>query len=324
MTFDGGGIRGALTAVLLNRLKERIPSLLEDVGLFAGTSTGSIIALGLAYGVPPAALENLYLQDGSTIFSHRHLGFCRPKYDAEGLKGALEHVFPPDLCLEALGSRVLVPAFRLNDEHTGAWGPVFFNNFADSETRREKVLDVALASCAAPFYFPSHKGCIDGGVVAGNPSTVAIGEAIHEERGRQHLQALCLLSLGTGVNPQKIASDTSRWGILAWVFHHPPAFPLLEILLDGVGEVDDYMSAQLLKERYFRLNPRLAEPVGLDDAKKIPQLVEMGRREDLSATLRWLEDVWLGEDYFSREKTGSRTEKIEPLPGSLSRATSPL
>lgn len=304
MTFDGGGVRGALTAALLTRLEEKFPALLEGVGLFAGTSTGSIIALALAYGVQPLALEKLYLQEGPAIFSPRHWGLCQPKYEAQGLRAALEQLFPAELRLEDLAARVLVPAFRLNDELAGGWAPVFFNNFESSETRQMAVLDVALASCAAPFYFPSHNGCIDGGVVAGNPSTVAIAEAIHEERGRQHLEELCLLSLGTGVNPQKITSDTSRWGILAWILHHPPAFPLLEILLGGVVEADDYMSAQLLRERYFRLNPRLPEPVGLDEARKIPQLVEIGRREDVSAALRWVQTIWSDGDVAESAEVG--------------------
>ncbi|KLU63193.1 putative sporulation hydrolase CotR [Peptococcaceae bacterium CEB3] len=293
LTFDGGGIRGALTAALLTRLHDEFPGLLHGVELFAGTSTGAIIALGLAYGVTPSALTDLYLNEGGTIFAHKHWGLCRPKYGAEGLRKALERVFPSDLCLQDLKARVLIPAFRLNDVRTGTWRPAFFHNFPGSSTRQEKVLDVALASSAAPVYFPSHKGYIDGGVVAGNPSTAAIAEAIHEERGGQHLNDLRLLSLGTGVNPEKITAATSRWGLLAWMFHRPPVLPLLEILLNGVGEVDDYMSAQLLKERYFRLNPRLPEPVALDDAGKIPGLIERGRQEDLGPVLKWLEGVWL-------------------------------
>ncbi|CAA7600526.1 Patatin/Phospholipase A2-related protein [Acididesulfobacillus acetoxydans] len=293
LALDGGGIRGALTAVLLTRLQEEIPGLLDGVELLAGTSTGAIIALGLAYGVSPSALKDLYLEEGKRIFAPKHWGLCRPKYDAEGLHKALERVFPQDLSLQDLRVRVLVPAFSLNDVRTGTWRPAFFHNFPGSSTRQEKVLDVALASSAAPVYFPSHQGYIDGGVVAGNPSTAAIAEAIHEERGRQQLKDLCLLSLGTGVNPEKIVADTSRWGLLAWMFHRPPVLPLLEILLNGVGEVDDYMSAQLLKERYFRLNPRLSEPVALDDAGKIPGLIKRGRTENLGPVLNWLEDVWL-------------------------------
>ena len=48
MTFDGGGIRGALVAALVQRLEKEFHELLSNVDLFAGTSTGSAIALTLA------------------------------------------------------------------------------------------------------------------------------------------------------------------------------------------------------------------------------------------------------------------------------------
>ncbi|MEI6243359.1 MAG: patatin-like phospholipase family protein [Chlamydiota bacterium] len=58
LTFDGGGIRGAFTAQILAMLDEEL-DFLKDVDLFAGTSTGSIIAYGLAYGLTPKKLVEL-------------------------------------------------------------------------------------------------------------------------------------------------------------------------------------------------------------------------------------------------------------------------
>src|SRR5262245_47478400 len=68
LTFDGGGIRGVLTARLLERLVADQPDLLEKTQLLAGTSTGGIIALGLAFGLSPARLVTLYRENGSAIF----------------------------------------------------------------------------------------------------------------------------------------------------------------------------------------------------------------------------------------------------------------
>ena len=45
LSCDGGGIRGVITAKLLQALD---PSVIKNIDLFAGTSTGSIIALGRA------------------------------------------------------------------------------------------------------------------------------------------------------------------------------------------------------------------------------------------------------------------------------------
>lgn len=50
LSFDGGGIRGLVTLALLKRLEAKIPNLITGADLFAGTSTGGIIALGLAAG----------------------------------------------------------------------------------------------------------------------------------------------------------------------------------------------------------------------------------------------------------------------------------
>ena len=48
ISCDGGGIRGVMTALLLQDLSQEV---LDRVDLLAGTSTGSFIALGLAGGV---------------------------------------------------------------------------------------------------------------------------------------------------------------------------------------------------------------------------------------------------------------------------------
>ena len=60
LACDGGGIRGLLTAIWIRRLQSVRPDLLERVRLFAGTSTGGIIALALAKGLPIADIIELY------------------------------------------------------------------------------------------------------------------------------------------------------------------------------------------------------------------------------------------------------------------------
>jgi uncharacterized protein len=57
LSCDGGGVRGLITAMLLADLD---PAFLRKVSLFAGTSTGSIIALGLAASVPIGQIVDLY------------------------------------------------------------------------------------------------------------------------------------------------------------------------------------------------------------------------------------------------------------------------
>jgi patatin-like phospholipase len=60
LACDGGGIFGVITAKLLQSLDR---SVLDNIDLFAGTSTGSIIALGLASGVSIDTIFDLYSSD---------------------------------------------------------------------------------------------------------------------------------------------------------------------------------------------------------------------------------------------------------------------
>jgi predicted acylesterase/phospholipase RssA len=57
LACDGGGIFGVITAKLLQSLDR---SVLDNIHLFAGNSTGSIIALGLASGVSIDTIFDLY------------------------------------------------------------------------------------------------------------------------------------------------------------------------------------------------------------------------------------------------------------------------
>jgi predicted acylesterase/phospholipase RssA len=79
LSCDGGGVRGLITAMLLRDLD---PGFLKKVSLFAGTSTGSVIALGLAAGVPIEQIVALY----------RSMANCReiftPYLSAEQLNAA--------------------------------------------------------------------------------------------------------------------------------------------------------------------------------------------------------------------------------------------
>lgn len=61
LSCDGGGVRGLVIVLLLQDLsKEFGESFLDSINLFAGTSTGGIIALSLASGVQLTDLVELY------------------------------------------------------------------------------------------------------------------------------------------------------------------------------------------------------------------------------------------------------------------------
>ncbi len=130
LSLDGGGIRGLLSILLLERLIEEsaTPDLIDRVDLFAGTSTGGLIALGLAAEIPLAKIRNLYLREGLKIFSENSRGQLRdignlfqPQYSNRELKKILGEIFG-DRKLGHLKGRVMIPAFEfdnLKNKRTG-------------------------------------------------------------------------------------------------------------------------------------------------------------------------------------------------------------
>jgi predicted acylesterase/phospholipase RssA len=294
LSFDGGGIRGVLSARLLARLG---PAAIEKADCFAGTSTGSFIALGLAAGLTPEDLVALYERAGPSIFTPAKgrletlLG-VKAQYTRSGLKKELTQAFArtglnPEGPLSQLKKEVVIVAFRLKDPALGHWEPVIF-------TRQSKVslIDAALMSSAAPTYFPSYKGYVDGGVCANNPSVVAIGIAA---QWGISLNDMRMLSVGTGRVSHRIDGKES-WGALKWLVNlfgkkAASSHPLLSLFYDAEEALATLNSQHMLKGGFYRLNPTLKVPIGLDDTKAIKELVGVANCTDLSGAQEWIEQI---------------------------------
>ncbi|MEZ4595197.1 MAG: patatin-like phospholipase family protein [Chloroflexota bacterium] len=296
LSLDGGGIRGLFTLVLLDRLVQVQPDFIEKVDFFAGTSTGSIIALGLAQGFSPAEGIALYREMGGAAFHDSLLDdlldlftLIGAEYRSDRLKQMLLARFQQTTLgdLRARGKFVLVPTFDLDAVKDGvrSWKPKFFHNFPGPDSdEAEKVVDVALRSSAAPTFFPSYQGYVDGGVVTNNPSMAALAQALSVGIAQNEI---CLLSLGTGFVPQFVEGETLDWGFLQW------APRLLPIILDGLMGVADYQCRAILQdERYFRLAPVLAEKIDVDEVRKMDRLLALAQTVDIAPTADWLARHW--------------------------------
>ncbi|MCM3905130.1 MAG: patatin-like phospholipase family protein [Pyrinomonadaceae bacterium] len=297
MTFDGGGVRGALMAILVKRLVDRFPNLLDQVDLFAGTSTGSVVALTLASGLTADTLVNFYsIENLRSVFSPARFRLFRPKYGNANFKSLLESHFPGSPRLGDLKKhKLLATSFKLDERWQHDWSPVFSHNFPGSHHLEDLVVDVALRSAAAPTFFPSHQGHVDGGMMANNPSTAAIALAMGHHQPRPALEDICLLSVGTGLTPTMISLNTQGWGVVQWMLNpfRSPAAPLLNILFEGVVEADTMMSGYLLRSRYCRLNPPLPRQTALDDWKAIEELIQTANDYDLQPTFDWIASHWI-------------------------------
>ena len=294
LSLDGGGLRGVLTAKLLERLERAVPGFLDQVDMLAGTSTGGILALGLAAGLSPTQMGQLYKERAARVFADsvwddaRDLGkLTGADYSNQELQQALLEYIGP-ISLDELSKRVLISSFDLDGpprEPSGlrTWKPKFFHNFpGPASDGDEKVVDVALRTSAAPSYFPVYQGYVDGGVVANNPSMCALAQAINPATGGQKLQDITLLSIGTGINAKYLSKLDADWGLAQWAPH------LIHIMLEGGIGVADYQCRQILNECYMRLDPVLPVPISMDQVKHIPLLEEIGEQENLQPAIEWL------------------------------------
>ncbi|NWJ49090.1 MAG: patatin-like phospholipase family protein [Chloroflexi bacterium] len=302
LSLDGGGIRGLITAVLLDRLREAVPGWMDKIDLVAGTSTGGIIAMGLAKGATPNDVRDLYYKNGHQIFDKSWLnnlkdigGLAGAEYDNVHLRQELIAFFGTTK-LKELHRKVLVASFDLDNQDPDptkrSWKPKFFHNFEGEGSDGDcQVVDVALYTSAAPTYFPSVDTYIDGGVAANNPSLAALTQTQDSRiilNPRPKLEEVVLLSLGTGRSLARIEGKNLDWGLGQW------ARPIINILMDSVVGVADYQCRQLMGDCYARLNPTFPPEVhfGLDDVAHMDAMLKFAAAVNIDDTVSWLKQTW--------------------------------
>jgi patatin-like phospholipase/acyl hydrolase len=303
VTIDGGGVRGVIPAVLVQRLA-REPGLgdwLDRAEFVAGTSTGGLIALMLAAGFEPQAIRELYEQRASHVFADsvfddiRDLGkILGADYDVENLRSEAHTVFE-ERTLGQLAKRVLVTTFDLDNEdpHARSWKPKIFHNFEGPDSDGAQLAyKVATYTCAAPTYFASDDGYIDGGVFAPNPSMCALAQSQDRRNlpaDRPALSDVRLLSLGTGRCFEHVEGRSLDWGYVQWVR------PLISLMLEGTNGIADFQCRQILgDDQYFRLAPTFPPDTAIDqdEVDQIPYMIEFAEQLDITAAAAWLRTNW--------------------------------
>lgn len=226
LSVDGGGIKGIIPLACLVKLESRYSqSCQQFFDMVAGTSTGAIIAAGLALGISARGLLSLYRNLATEAFrglplwqvifnlgNHRYSNdFIADMLDTIGANRPLNSL-PIDIMITAKNTDSGRTHFFVKDKPGNAqlWGEL-------------SLKDAVLASIAAPTYFPAHsarlKGTdytwVDGGVsVSGNPSYQAAVEAIHYSQDAYPPGSTRMYSFGTGRSPHLI--DPHRATALAW------------------------------------------------------------------------------------------------------------
>lgn len=290
LSIDGGGVRGLISAIWLNRLQERLSEPLQTYfNLISGTSSGSIIACGLAAGLDTQTLVDLLLNDAQTMFpssntnTWKQIGWLfrdpyqHPIYDGTAMEGFLKRVFGAMRFCELPIKPTLVTSYDMLNRR-----PVLFNN-TNPEHANLPVWEVCKASTAIPTYFPAHVvslneqpiPCIDGAFTSKNPTIGAIAEAIKASKRTEQpirIEQMVVASFGVGhLKPQVSAAQARRWRALA------SAVPLVHALIEGPTDLTDYVVEQMLPiHHYFRFQTTLAieDEVGNTDPAHLKILVD--------------------------------------------------
>jgi len=278
LSIDGGGIRGIIPAKVLAELERELQrtepdkKLYEHFDLICGTSTGAILAIAIALGIPAIELVDFYKENARVIFPKWYFKFI-PRgaravitsiYSNKALRKKLEEVYTAANggiapLLNDLKTNVCIPTFNGNDGQIN----VMKTRHHDEYVRDYKLPahEVALSSASAPVYFPPHSfsfsnefgsgkniNMIDGGIFANNPSLIGILEAT--EKLGYKFSDVSLLSLGTGKGKHVIKTGWKPKDVWYWLFPKPR---LLDIILDSQAQIT---------EQYINFLKRLCDSSG--------------------------------------------------------------
>jgi predicted acylesterase/phospholipase RssA len=304
LALSGGGYLGVYTAALLADLEDRVGEPLgRRFDLIAGTSVGGILAIGLGYELPMRQMLTLFLERGREVFSPRALprgtmsrlidltrSVLGPKYDGVALRTALTE-FLGELTLDQALHHLVVPSVNVTRSQT----KVFKTPHGRASKGDEKIraVDAAMATCAAPAYFPSVKinGELfaDGGLFSVAPDQVALHEAEHF-MGVQ-LKNVRMLSIGTGTlgyQPAEGVGDDA--GAVGWLSDGRLLLTLISVQQQHVQA----MMEDRLAKRYLRLDAPWPQHAGLGidvaTAESAKVLTDMARETLRTANFRQLDN----------------------------------
>ncbi len=319
LSIDGGGIRGVFPAKILTEIEAKLKAdghdkwqIHEHFDLICGTSTGGILAIALALGIPASELHDLYLDKASIIFGNKKGFFKQLKYASHErneletlIRDKYKEVTPnnDDPRLKDCKTNICIPIYDLFNGQPS----VLKNNYHPRFTRDYHIpaFKAALATSAAPTYFTPYSSeyndlngvhktfsnKVDGGVVANNPALLGIIEA--QEAFKQDLSNIRVLSIGTGHQKFSDGADRKKWGILYWMIKDKKT-RLIDLFMQGQSQIVEnlisLMQNGIDKERiatpsfvYKRITTELDDSLNISmdetDIRKLKKLSERGSFE---------------------------------------------
>jgi patatin-like phospholipase/acyl hydrolase len=289
LSIDGGGVRGVIPAVVLAALERHTGRLTRDTFDFvAGTSSGALLAAGVAAGVPAERLVTLFGERAPQLLRRVPVLSTVRRIVSGSMfdTGALHRLIREELGPEARDWRLndapldmLITGKRLSDGMP--WYFVRDSPANSCRAGRYPVADAVTASAAAPTYFGPWTiagigELIDGGMgIAGNPVYQACVEAFVYAEAYDPA-ATVVLSLGTGrVLHRPRPTWLGSW--LGWL--------LSELLRSPTEQQTELVHRHYPQTRFYRIDVALDHDIGLEDTGRIAELRAIGER--LAPTLDW-------------------------------------
>lgn len=273
LALSGGGYRGLYTATVLTELEAVLGRpIASHFDLICGTSAGGMLALGLAAEIPACELKALFEEEGSRIFGcrsvlRRLLGFwLTAKHASAGLKEVLVERFE-DTTIGDLKHRVLVPAVNYSTGRGQFFKTPHHQSF--ELDHRMKLVDVALATAAAPVYFPlsrNDRGVFaDGGLVGNAPGWFGLHEVKTFLAPDQNV-LIRVLAIGTMTIGATVRGGASLdRGFGKW------RGGLFDLVISAQESSVDYMLRQSLGQNYFQIDDK-ATPDQSRDVKALDRV----------------------------------------------------
>ncbi|MGF1456114.1 MAG: patatin-like phospholipase family protein [Alphaproteobacteria bacterium] len=244
LSLDGGGVRGVVAIAFLERIESVLRDRFEDdlkarfgaeyefrlcdyFDMIGGTSTGAIIAAGVATGRTVADLKQLYFSLAKKIFKKpgllgfTRIGIVRPKFDHDTLRDILRQEFD-GITMESDEIKTGLAIFMKNATTNSPW---IITNTPDRKhwkgavlgegtipMNHYKLFEAVSGSTAAPYYFHpqniqiseggEENAFVDGGLTPFNNPTLGLLDLVtlnaYGINWTKGIDQLLMISIGTG------------------------------------------------------------------------------------------------------------------------------
>ncbi len=320
LSIDGGGIKGLYSATILAEFEKKFDCHISDhFDMLCGTSTGGLIALALALRVPASEICDFYIKDGPLIFPSktklsRIYRFIKQilwkgKYSDKELKIALNKMFGNKTIGDS-NNLLCIPSYTI----TEARPFVFKKDHHDLDRDNGvKIVDAALATSAAPTYFPlseieyyENKQFIDGGVWANNPTLLGLLEALNyfvgKDKEYDNLKILSISSLSiTGGKPTGLKRQRSflNWGNDLFETSMTGQSFFTDFFMQKIQNISD-IQIDYLRVPSVEVSSQQESLIQLDIATKKALRLIKGKGKDQADIYKKKKEI---QDFFKTEKT---------------------